>query len=81
MTTPAIFPKIATKLNLGHITAPPKKLTGGFAHEVFSLTTNQHQYAIKLLNPDTMANPYMAHILATAEQLETTLQLHHLSFL
>jgi len=74
METQTIFNDIASKLSLGNITSPVKKLAGGFAHEVFSLETDKGKYAIKLLNPETMSHQYAMDILATAEQLEKKLQ-------
>ena len=56
MEAHTIFNDIVSKLSLGNVISPAKKLTGGFAHEVFSLETDKGKYAIKLLNPKTMSH-------------------------
>ena len=76
METPTIFNEIASRLSLGNIISPAKKLTGGFAHEVFSLETDSGKYAIKLLNPEIMQ--YALDMLTASAQLEDKLQAHNI---
>jgi len=74
MKKDTIFNDIANMLDLGNIIAPAKKLTGGFAHEMFAVETNKRKYAIKLLNQETIVRHGGFENYATSEYLEKILQ-------
>lgn len=74
METDKIFNDIVNELELGFITIPVEKVTGGFMHKMYSLVTNKGKYAIKLLNPVIMTRPDVFKNYEIAEYLENKLQ-------
>ncbi len=45
---------LCQKYNLGNLQKPPEIVTGGLLHKMYHVTTDQGEYAIKLLNPGIM---------------------------
>ena len=70
----AIFTKLTEGLNLGTLTAPPKRVTGGLMHKMFKLETTTGNYAVKLLNAAIMKRPDALGNFRRAEKLEAVLQ-------
>lgn len=66
--------KAAAELQLGSTTEPPRRLTGGFMHRMYSLFTDRGRYAVKLLNPHIMARPDAPGNFRRAETLESRLE-------
>ena len=48
---------LCDKYTLGKIICDPVAVTGGLLHRMYHVTTDQGEYAIKLLNPDIMKRP------------------------
>lgn len=69
-----ILINIAGQLELGPLTEPPRRLTGGFLHEMYALTTAHGRWAVKLLNPHIMARPTAMENFRRAEALEARLE-------
>ncbi len=69
-----IFEEICRALSLGSIIEPPRQLSGGFQHRMFSLFTERGKYAIKLLNPAIMARPDAMNNFRRAEGFERLLE-------
>jgi len=65
---------IAGRLDLGAVAEPPRRLTGGFTHRMYSLTTVRGRFAVKLLNPHIMARPDAMDNFRRAESLEALLE-------
>lgn len=70
----AIFSTICRALSLGDPTVPPQRLSGGYTHRMFALTTTQGRYAVKLLNPEIMRRPDARDNYARAEAFEALLE-------
>ena len=49
--------ELCIKYALGKIIEEPKLVTGGLMHKMYHVSTDQGEYAIKLLNPDIMKRP------------------------
>ena len=49
--------ELCMKYALGTITEEPKPVTGGLMHKMYHVSTDQGEYAIKVLNPDIMKRP------------------------
>lgn len=45
---------LCKKYNLGNLKGEPEIVTGGLMHKMYHVSTDQGEYAIKLLNPDIM---------------------------
>ena len=73
--------EISRQLKLGQITEPPRPLTGGFLHSMFTLFTDRGKYAVKLLNPHIMARPEAMGNFLRAEKFETQLEEANISIL
>lgn len=76
-----IFNKICRELSLGEITSPPKQLTGGFMHKMYSLFTTSGKFAVKLLNPYVMKRDTVFENYRTAEELEAKLEQNNIPIL
>lgn len=70
----ALLHRIAAKLNLGSVIEPPRQLTGGFMHKMYSLFTERGRFAVKLLNPHIMARPDALDNFRRAEAFEAQLE-------
>ena len=68
------FDRLCAGLSLGTLTAPPVRLHGGYSHRMFRLTTDQGDYAVKLLNPQVMQRPHVLENYRTAEGFEALLE-------
>lgn len=66
--------KAAKELHLGTVIEPPRSLTGGFMHRMYSLFTDRGRYAVKLLNPHIMVRPDAPGNFRSAEELESRLE-------
>lgn len=69
-----MFDRICTALELGMLTAPVVRLTGGFSHRMFRLTTTAGDFAVKLLSPEVMQRPDALDHYRTAEAFEALLE-------
>ena len=49
--------ELCMKYALGTITEEPRPVTGGLMHKMYHVSTDQGEYAIKVLNPDIMKRP------------------------
>lgn len=76
-----IISKIGNRLGLGSPVEPPRRLTGGFLHRMYSLSTGCGRFAVKLLNPHIMARPTAMDSFRRAEALETRLEAGNLPIL
>ena len=68
------FDRLCAELSLGALTAPPVRLSGGYTHRMFRLTTDRGDYAVKLLNPEIMGRPHVLENYRTAEGFEALLE-------
>ena len=68
------FSELTQALSLGSLTAPPKRLSGGYSHRMYRLDTTQGCYAVKLLNPEIVQRPDALGNYASAEALEGLLE-------
>ena len=46
--------QLCKKYNLGNLKREPEMVTGGLMHKMYHVSTDQGEYAVKLLNPDIM---------------------------
>lgn len=69
-----MFERICTELQLGGLTAPPLRLSGGYTHRMFRLETTKGRYALKLLNPEIMRRPDALSNYQRAEGFEALLE-------
>ncbi len=69
-----MFEQICAELSLGMLTVPPVRLSGGFTHRMFRLTTDRGDFAVKLLNPEIMRRPDAMDNYRTAEGFEALLE-------
>ena len=70
----ALLKKICEMLNLGALTEEPKRLSGGFLHEMVSVFTDKGKYAVKFLNPFIMQRETAMENFRTAERFEAVLE-------
>lgn len=49
--------ELCMNYNLGNLIDEPKFVTGGLMHKMYQVSTDQGEYAIKLLKPDIMKRP------------------------
>lgn len=73
MENETFFTQLAADLDLGSLTAPLKRVTGGFMHKMIKLETTTGNYAVKLLNPTIMKRPDALSNYKRAEKLEAML--------
>lgn len=76
-----LFEHICGELQLGSLTAEPQRLSGGYTHRMFSLTTAKERYAVKLLNPEIMQRPDAPANYRRAEEWEALLEARGLPIL
>lgn len=74
MKSSLMFHKILEESNLGTLTAQPQRVTGGYMHKMYCLTTTTGKYAVKLLNAEIMKRPDVFQNYQRAERLERVLQ-------
>lgn len=68
-----LFDIMAEQAKLGAVTAPPRRVAGGYMHQMYQLETDTRQYAVKLLNPAVMRRPDVFRNFQRAEYLEQVL--------
>lgn len=73
--------QISEALDLGAIIEPPRRLSGGFLHSMYSLFSQKGAYAVKLLNPYIMQRPSAMENFRRAETLEERLEQNGVSIL
>lgn len=49
--------ELCINYDLGKIIEAPKLVTGGLMHKMYHVSTDQREYAVKMLNPDIMKRP------------------------
>lgn len=74
METEVLFREIVRKCDLGELTAPPQRVSGGFLHKMYKLQTTSGVYALKLLNPVIMRRADAMGNYQRAERLECVLK-------
>lgn len=78
MMVDKVFHAIVSDLDLGRLTSPPVKVSGGYMHKMYKIETQEGAYAVKLLNPCVMKRPDALPNFQRAEQLEEVLYEHGL---
>jgi len=68
------FIHICRALSLGTPLGEPVRLSGGYTHRMYALTTPKGHYALKLLNPEIMQRPGVMDNYARAEAFEALLE-------
>lgn len=76
-----MFEKISDSLNLGDILSEPKRLFGGYLHQMYAVHTTTGKYAIKLLNPSVMSRKDALINFKRADEFEKKLEKHSISML
>lgn len=71
MHTQKILTCLCDKYTLGKIICEPLPVTGGLLHRMYHVTTDQGEYAIKLLNPDIMKRPKAMSNMIHSERIAT----------
>lgn len=66
--------KVCRQYSLGRLDDQPFPLKGGFLHKMYSLSTSEGRYAVKLLNPYIMQRETAMENYRTAEKLEGMLE-------
>lgn len=69
-----MFDRICRELRLGKLLEAPVRLSGGYTHRMFALTTDRGRYAVKLLNPEIMQRPDALDNYRAAEAFEALLE-------
>ena len=69
----SIFAKIAEKYDW-KIIGEPVRLSGGFMHKMYKISTQQGTFALKLLNPFVMQRATAMDNFAKAERIELLLE-------
>ena len=68
------FEELCKKLQIGKLIEEPRRLSGGFLHKMYSLSTDNGKYAVKLLNPFIMQRETAMENFRTAEYFEAILE-------
>lgn len=68
------FTRLCASLDLGAPVSEARRLTGGYLHSMYAVTTERGRYAIKLLNPHVMRRADAAANFERAEALEALLE-------
>lgn len=74
----ALLSRICALLQLGEITSPPERLTGGALHQNWKITTARATYVIKKLNHQIAQKPGIREKYEQAEQIAFTLNAMHI---
>ncbi len=69
-----LIEKLFEDLGLGKINFPITSVSGGFMHRMYKVCTQNHTYAVKLLNPEIMKRPGAMGNYKKAESLEAILE-------
>ena len=65
--------ELCMNYNLGNLIDEPKFVTGGLMHKMYQVSTDQGEYAIKLLNPDIMKRPEALTNMINSEMVSNAL--------
>lgn len=74
MNETALFNELLHKCGLGSLTAPPRRVHGGYMHRMYRLDTASGAYAVKLMNPVIMDRQGALENYRRAESLERLLE-------
>jgi len=74
-----LLKRIANEMQLGTLTAPPQRVTGGSVHKTYCIETASGKYAVKLLNPLVIMKPGIFQRYQEAERLEDVLSGNRIS--
>ena len=66
------FDLLITQLGLGKLIYPPKQILGGLLHRMYKVTTDQGQYAVKVLNPEIMQRSRAFNNFIVSEKIART---------
>ena len=69
MDTICILTNLCEKYSLGTIQGEPQTVKGGLLHQMYHVTTDRGDYAIKLLNPDIMRRPQAMENMINSERI------------
>lgn len=69
MQTEQIITNLCKKYSLGKLQNLPLPVEGGLLHRMYHVTTDQGNYAIKLLNPDIMKRPEALQNMINSERI------------
>lgn len=75
------FEQLCLELDLGTMTRPPQRITGGLIHRLYKLTTHKNIYSVKALNPNIVTDGKSAQKFSQAEQIAMEVQKHNISCL
>lgn len=73
------FEKVVKEFNLGTLTEGPIRVSGGFTHRMFKVSTDKGRYIVKLLNPNIMRRPTAIENFDRADKIEEILKENHIS--
>lgn len=68
------FEQLCTKYNLGLLISEPIPVSGGLLHEMYHVTTNLGEYAVKALNPEVMRRPEALQNMINSERIADKLK-------
>lgn len=72
---------ICRHVNLGTLTEPGKRVSGGYMHKMYQVTTDKGVFAVKILNPAIMKRSDALKNYQLAEKLEKKLYSHKIPVL
>lgn len=78
---PFDFSKLCAAYGLGQLTTQPEQIFGGFLHKMYRVTTNQAEYAVKVLNPQIMKRSTAMDNYIFAEKVATVAREHGINAL
>ena len=64
---------LCNNYNLGKLINEPTVVTGGLMHKMYHVSTDQGEYAIKVLNPDIMKRPEALANMINSEKVSNSL--------
>ena len=74
MANKDIITDLFNTLELGRVSLPIEKVSGGFMHRMYKVCTENHTYAVKHLNPEIMKRSGVFENFTRAEKLECILE-------
>ena len=69
MNTLHMLTGLCEKYSLGTIQGEPQAVKGGLLHQMYHVTTDRGDYAVKLLNPDIMRRPQAMENMINSERI------------
>ena len=66
--------KLCQSYHLGKLKGEPDMITGGLMHRMYHVSTDQGEYAVKLLNPDIMKRPEALQNMINSETVSNALK-------